>query len=122
MPYLFLKDGDPVNLKSQLEACSYDQLELIPGDNGASVMDGKRAVYEEDNGGGGPDSGTITVTLDIALDGDGVDRYSIHNNARSKAEQKLGISLPGPFHQVKRGRLPSEMRVITDAAASCSLT
>ena len=103
---LILEGGDTATLKSQLEACSYDQLEIIPGDNNAAVMDGKRVVYLEANGGGGSNSGTISVTIDTPLDG-GADRYAIHNDAAAKVEALLGFTLPGPYDQVKYGRLPT---------------
>ncbi|EJK56365.1 hypothetical protein THAOC_23761 [Thalassiosira oceanica] len=96
---LFGTSGDSATLKSQLEACSYDQLNIIPGDNNAPEMNGKRGVYELANGGGGPNSGTMTVTIDVPLTGD-VTRNQIHNDAKLKVEQALGFSLPGPFEQV----------------------
>ena len=95
---LILEGGDTATLKSQLEACSYDQLEIIPGDNNASVMDGKRGVYEA--------AGTISVTIDTPLNL-GADRYAIHNDAQAKVEALLGFTLPGPYDQVKYGRLPT---------------
>lgn len=120
MSYLILEGGDSATLKSQLEACSYDQLNIIPGDNNAPEMNGKRGVYEVDNGGGGPNSGTMTVTIDVPLTGD-VTRNQIHNDAKLKVEQALGFSLPGPFEQVKHGPLPTEMRVFLDDGAGCFL-
>ena len=70
-------------------------------------MQNKQYVYEENRGGGGTGSGTMSVTLDIALNG-GDDRYAIHNAAKEKVQQELGFNLPGPFDQVKHGRLPTE--------------
>ena len=115
MSYLILEGGDTASLKSQLEACSYNQLNIIPGDNGAAEMDGKRDVYEVANGGGGPNSGTMAVTIDVPLN-QGASRYDIHGDAQNKVEEALGFGLPGPFHQVKHGRLRIEMRLILDAA------
>ena len=61
-------------------------------------MNGKQGLYDA--------AGTISVTIDTPLDG-GADRYAIHNDAAAKASALLGFTLPGPYDQVKYGRLPT---------------
>ena len=76
--------GDLVNLKSQLAACSFDQLIVQPGLNP-------------------PDShevapGVIEVTIGVTLSGNS--RGTIRNAVTTAVQSKLGHSLPGPYQQV----------------------
>lgn len=75
--------SDPVNLASQMKACSFDKLNIIEG----PVNEGLRAA-----------PGVVEVTLDIELTNN--DRYAIHNAVTAKVNAKLGINLPGPYEQV----------------------
>ena len=76
---------DPVNLASQMKACSFGQLDIVPG--AISPSTGAEAA-----------PGVIEVTVPISLTDN--DRYAIHNAVTSAVNAKLGISLPGPYEQV----------------------
>lgn len=81
--------NDPVNLKSQMKACSFDQLNIIPGTYSPTKIPA-----------GEPSApGVIQINISIALDG-GDDRYAIHNAVTAAVQTKLGHSLPGPYEQV----------------------
>ena len=80
---------DAVNLKSQLQDCSKGgtntpQLIIQPG------------VSQHANKYVAP--GTIEVTIDIALSDN--DRYVIHDAITNAVEEKMDITLPGPYEQV----------------------
>jgi hypothetical protein len=75
--------SDPLNLKSQMSACSFGQLNVIPGN-----ID---PIHEAA-------AGVIEVTIPITLEGN--DRYTIRNAVTTAVQNKLGFSLPGPFQQV----------------------
>ena len=81
--------NDPVNLKSQMKACSFDQLNIVPG-----TYDPTKIPAGEPSA-----TGVIQVDISIALDG-GDDRYAIHNAVTAAVQTKLGFSLPGPYEQV----------------------
>ena len=81
---VFGTDSDPVNLKTQLAACSFNQLIVQPG------LDP-------------PDShevapGVIEVTIGVTLSGNS--RGTIRNAVTTAVQSKLGHSLPGPYQQV----------------------
>lgn len=76
--------GDPLNLKSQMTACSFGQLNIIPG----SVDDLQHESAP----------GVIEVTIGVTLEGNS--RSTIRNAVTTAVESKLGISLPGPYQQV----------------------
>eukprot|EP00546_Thalassionema_frauenfeldii_P009624 CAMPEP_0178912114 /NCGR_PEP_ID=MMETSP0786-20121207/10078_1 /TAXON_ID=186022 /ORGANISM="Thalassionema frauenfeldii, Strain CCMP 1798" /LENGTH=568 /DNA_ID=CAMNT_0020584651 /DNA_START=624 /DNA_END=2327 /DNA_ORIENTATION=+ len=75
--------NDPVNLASQMRACSFNKLNIIEG----PVNELLRAA-----------PGVVEVTIDIQLTEN--DRYAIHNAVTEKVNTKLGITLPGPYEQV----------------------
>ena len=80
--------SDLVNLASQMKACSFDQLNIVPGTlpNGAvdtNVM---------------PAPGVIEVTINVPLVGN--DRSTIRNAVTAAVQTKLNVSLPGPYQQV----------------------
>ena len=81
---IFGTNGDPVNLKSQMSACSFNKLNItaglpIPDDNEVAP-------------------GVIEVTIGISL----VDntRSAIRNAVTTAVTNLLGHSLPGPYQQV----------------------
>ena len=75
--------GDPVNLASQMKACSFGKLNIVPG----PISSSKKAA-----------PGVIKVRISKSLTSN--DRYAIHNAVTSAVNAKLGISLPGPYEQV----------------------
>mmetsp|Transcript_18161 Transcript_18161/g.26955 ORF Transcript_18161/g.26955 Transcript_18161/m.26955 type:complete len:609 (+) Transcript_18161:76-1902(+) len=75
--------GDPVNLASQMKACSFGKLNIVPG----AIHSSKKAA-----------PGVIKVRISKSLTSN--DRYAIHNAVTSAVNAKLGISLPGPYEQV----------------------
>ena len=77
---------DTMTLKSQMEACSFDKLKILPGVGSAN---------EKANGNG---DGVIEVTIDRSLVGNSLS--VIRNAVNKKVEEVLGISLPGPYHHV----------------------
>ena len=81
---------DPVNMKSQLEDCSFGQLTIQPGQLPDDV------ASKDTSGNTIP--GTMEVTIPIPLNTN--DRYKIHNAITTEVQSKLGITLPGPFEQV----------------------
>eukprot|EP00581_Thalassiosira_minuscula_P016484 CAMPEP_0183718422 /NCGR_PEP_ID=MMETSP0737-20130205/11683_1 /TAXON_ID=385413 /ORGANISM="Thalassiosira miniscula, Strain CCMP1093" /LENGTH=937 /DNA_ID=CAMNT_0025947977 /DNA_START=95 /DNA_END=2908 /DNA_ORIENTATION=+ len=87
---IFGTNGDPVNLKSQLEGCSMGKLNIIPGDNGSELVD--QSVYAA--------PGTIEVTLDIDLTDSSYSNNDVMNAVTAKVENKLDLTLPGPYDQV----------------------
>ncbi|GFH44516.1 hypothetical protein CTEN210_00990 [Chaetoceros tenuissimus] len=82
---IFGTNGDPVNLKSQLSACSHGKLNVIPAPD-ANLGSAKAAA------------GTIEVTINVSLEGNS--RATIRNAVTQAVQAKLGYSLPGPFQQV----------------------
>ena len=75
---------DPVNLASQMKACSFGQLDIVPGAISPSTAEAAPGVIE--------------VAIPISLTDN--DRYAIHNAVTAAVNAKLGISLPGPYEQV----------------------
>ena len=80
---LFGTDGDPVNLKSQLAACSHGKLQVEAG----AIANSQNKAAE----------GMVEVTIGISLEGN--NRGAILNAAKA-AVQNLGISIPGDYQQV----------------------
>jgi hypothetical protein len=78
---IFGTDGDEVNLKSQLEACSMNQLIIEPG---ASVHNTAPGIID------------VEISIDITTSG----RAAVRNAVTTAVEAKLGHSLPGPYQQV----------------------
>ena len=80
---------DPINLKSGLEECSFNQINVLP-----------KALTS----GGEPDdthevaTGVIEVTIDISLTNQS--RSAIRNAVTTKVQNLLGYGLPGPYDYV----------------------
>ena len=79
---MFGTNVDPINLKSGLEECSWNKINVVVGDNDPNEVA----------------TGVIEVSIDIPLDGssDG----AIRNAVTSAATAKLGHGLPGPYDYV----------------------
>ncbi len=73
---------DPINLKSGLEECSWNQIDVIVGDGNANEVA----------------TGVIEVTIGIPLDGSS--SSAIRNAVTSAATAELGHGLPGPYDYV----------------------
>ena len=73
---------DPINLKSGLEECSWNKINVIVGDGNAAEVA----------------TGVIEVTIDLPLDGSS--DSAIRNAVTSAATSKLGHGLPGPYDYV----------------------
>ncbi len=84
---IFGTNGDPVNLKSQMAGCSFDQLTITAGDPPTNSA-GTNEVAP----------GVIDVTIPIELVGNS--RTAIRNAVTTAAQNQLGFSLPGPYEQV----------------------
>lgn len=82
---VFGTNGDPVNLKSQLEGCSMNKLTIQAG------VPQHEQLYSN------PNSGVLEVTIDVSLDNT---RSVVRNSITAAVNDKLGISLPGPYDQV----------------------
>jgi len=82
---IFGTNNDLVNLKSQMAACSFGQLNIV-------------TEYTEDISEHEAAPGVIEVTIPIGLTVN--DRYAIHNAITTAVQTKLGFNLPGPFEQV----------------------
>lgn len=77
---------DTMTLKSQMEACSYGKVKILPGVGSPN---------EISNGHNSP--GVIQVQIDISLLHS---RSTVRNAVDRKVEEVLGISLPGPYSHV----------------------
>eukprot|EP00979_Chaetoceros_neogracilis_P003697 scaffold656_cov271-Chaetoceros_neogracile.AAC.7 len=75
--------NDSVNLASQMKACSFGALNIVPGD---ITPDAQAAP------------GVIEVTIPITLRGNS--RNNVKNAVTTAVQEKLGIRLPGPYEQV----------------------
>lgn len=84
---IFGTKGDPVNLKSQMSACSFNQLNITAG-NPPINSAGSNEVAP----------GVIEVTIGVHLANN--TRSTIRNAVTSAAQNKLGFNLPGPYQQV----------------------
>jgi hypothetical protein len=86
---IFGTDGDPVNLKSQLEDCSMGKLTLVPGDNNSGQVN--QSLYAA--------PGVIEVTIPIDLKT--VSSMEEPENAvTAELQDMLGFNLPGPYESV----------------------
>jgi hypothetical protein len=79
---------DTMTLKSQMEACSYDKLKILPGVQSAAEI----------AHGNGQGNGVIQVTIDKPLNGS--TNFEIRKAVSEKVEEALGITLPGPYDHV----------------------
>ncbi len=84
---IFGTNGDTVNLKSQMSACSFDKLNIVAG-NPPTNSAGQNEVAP----------GVIEVTIDVTLENNS--RSTIRNAVTTAAQNKLGFNLPGPYQQV----------------------
>eukprot|EP00557_Chaetoceros_sp_GSL56_P003157 CAMPEP_0176495950 /NCGR_PEP_ID=MMETSP0200_2-20121128/10937_1 /TAXON_ID=947934 /ORGANISM="Chaetoceros sp., Strain GSL56" /LENGTH=522 /DNA_ID=CAMNT_0017893877 /DNA_START=1696 /DNA_END=3260 /DNA_ORIENTATION=- len=78
--------GDPVNLKSQMFACSFGQLNILP------------ATENQVSNKGNIVNGVMQVTIPVTLEGNS--RSTIRNAVTTEVQNVLGLTLPGPFQQV----------------------
>ena len=85
---VFGTSGDPVNLKSQLDACSMGRLTVIPGDNNSGQI--KQSVYSA--------PGVISVKLGISITNTA--NPDIRNAITTAVQNLLGVTLPGPYKHV----------------------
>ena len=81
---VFGTGDDPVNLKSALEECSWNQLTVLPG-----IGDPNEVADA---------TGVIQVDIGISLEGN--TRGTIRNAVTTAVQNKLGHSLPGPYKYV----------------------
>ena len=81
---IFGTNSDPVNLKSQLAACSFNQLIVQPG---LDPPDSNENA-----------TGVIEVTIGVSLEGNS--RGTIRNAVTTAVQALLGHGLPGPYQQV----------------------
>jgi hypothetical protein len=84
---IFGTNGDPVNLRSQMSACSMGRVDFVPGDNN-NVID--QSLYDA--------PGVITVKIDISLENNS--RTDVENAITAKVQDKLQMKLPGPYKHV----------------------
>jgi len=81
--------GDTANLKSQLEACSMGKLNIIPGDNNAGVDQSAYAA-----------TGVMDVTIPLNLPDPTATNNAVMNAVTTEVQNRLGVTLPGPYDQV----------------------
>jgi len=81
---IFGTSGDKVNIKSQLEACSHDKLQ-VTNEYDINISDKLAAP------------GVIEIDIPISL---GNDRRAIRTELIRATQNKLGLALPGPFQNV----------------------
>jgi len=82
---IFGTNGDKVNIKSQLAACSYDKLQ-VTNEYDIDISDKLAAP------------GVIEIEIPISLVGN--DRRAIRTELIRATQNKLGFALPGPFQNV----------------------
>jgi hypothetical protein len=82
---IFGTNGDAVNLKSQMNACSMGRLDILPGDDSAGVVN--QDLYDA--------PGVITVNIDISIETN--TRTNVENAITAKVQDKMGMTLPGPY-------------------------
>jgi len=78
--------SNPVNLKSQMSACSFGKVNFIPG------------AFPESAGDNADSPGVIEVNIPISLTAS--NRYDVANAVTTAVQEKLGTSLPGPYQHV----------------------
>jgi len=86
---IFGTGNDQDNLKTQTSACSYGQLNMIPGANPGKGQD----ISEHEVA-----PGMIEVNIDIPLEDSS--KNTVQNAVIDAANKKLGFNLPGPFDHV----------------------
>lgn len=79
---VFGTGNDPINLKTNIEECSWGKATVVPGLGEDSEVA----------------TGVIEVTIDIPLEGNS--RSAIRNAVTAKAQEKLGFTLPGDYDYV----------------------
>lgn len=85
---IFGTNGDAVNLRTQMSACSMGRVDFRPGDNGNGNID--QTLYVA--------PGVITVQIDISIESNS--RTDIENAITTKVQDKLKTTLPGPYKHV----------------------
>jgi len=85
---IFGTNGDAVNLRTQMSACSMGRVDIRPGDSGDGSID--QNLYDA--------PGVVTVQIDISIESNG--RTDIENAITTKVQDKLKITLPGPYKHV----------------------
>ena len=85
---VFGTSGDTINLKSQMNDCSMGRVTIIPGDNNSGKIN--QSVYSA--------PGVISVTIGKSLVTS--TRNDIRNAVTTAVQNKLGVSLPGPYKNV----------------------
>ena len=85
---IFGTNGDAVNLRTQMSACSMGRVDFRPGDNGNGNID--QTLYVA--------PGVITVQIDISIESNS--RTDIENAITTKVQYKLKSTLPGPYKHV----------------------
>ena len=93
---IFGTSGDPLNLKSQMAACSFNKLRIT---NSYSVDISNHLAAP----------GVINISIPIELAGN--NRQAVRDAIVKATETKLGFSLPGPFHHV--------MYILEDCYVDC---
>ena len=79
---VFGTSGDPLNLKSQMNACSFDKVDMVPGEAGIHTKS----------------PGVIEVQINMSLVGNG--RFTIMNAVTLAVQQLLEQALPAQYDNV----------------------
>lgn len=89
---IFGTNGDQVNLKSQMEDCSFNQLTILPGLAGTvagnDVNEAALGVVE------------VTIDMDITSAVATSSRLDVRNAVTTAVQTQLGFELPGPYEHV----------------------
>jgi hypothetical protein len=88
---IFGTDGDSVNMVSQFAACSYGQLQIIPGPPSDNT-DIDRSLLSA--------TGVMDVEVSIGLLDSTSTRSVVRNAITTAVQDKLNLILPGPFDGV----------------------
>lgn len=78
---VFGTNNDPVNLLSQMSACSFGKLKITPGESSSTTA-----------------SGVVEVTIPISSTSTNLD--GIRNEMIKATQASLGTTLPGPYHHI----------------------
>jgi hypothetical protein len=89
---IFGTNGDPVNMVSQFDACSYGKFKIIPGPRPGTDISSSLVSAS------GPEAGVIDVDIPINLGTS--NRDQVQNAITTAVQTKLGFDLPGPFDAV----------------------
>ena len=78
---VFGTGNDPVNLLSQMTACSFGKLKITPGEPSSATA-----------------RGVVEVTIPISFTSTNSD--GIRNEMIKASQNTLGTTLPGPYHHI----------------------